>query len=362
MMASSEAVNSTDLAIDHVEMYVDDLATKTAGWVDRYAFRVIGERSSAEEGFRSVALRHGRVTLVLTEATSDQHPASEYVLTHGDGVADIALRTADVAVVFEAAVANGARPVHGITRHGSGVTATISGFGDVTHTLVQRAAGEDAVLPPGFTPVAADERANDVRLKEIDHVAVCLNVGNLASTVEYYEKALGFRETFEEHIVVGSQAMNSKVVQSASGEVTYTLIEPDTTMGPGQIDDFLKNHQGEGVQHLAFSTDNAVRSVRNLSARGVGFLTTPGEYYDLLGERIELRDHSLDELRETNLLADEDHGGQLFQIFTSSTNQRRTIFYEVIERRGAESFGSANIKALYEAVELGRVKEAGRSR
>lgn len=352
--ATAAAGPVSDLAIDYVEMYVEDLDAAAFAWVDRYAFTVVGTGGSSEH--RSIALRHGTITLVLTMATSDRHPASVYVLAHGEGVADIALRTADVEGAYAHAVANGAQPLREPARHGpdGGVTATVSGFGDVVHTLVQRTPEEGPGLPVGFVPTLKSRQPvpSEVGLLELDHVAVCLNHGDLDATVDYYQRALGFREIFEEHIVVGAQAMDSKVVQSPTGRVTLTLIEPDTTADPGQIDDFLKSHHGAGVQHLAFSCDDAVHAVRTLGGRGVEFLSSPAAYYDLLGRRIALSDHSLDDLRSTGLLADQDHGGQLFQIFTASTHPRRTIFYEIIERQGAETFGSSNIKALYEAVEL----------
>ncbi|MGP3925044.1 4-hydroxyphenylpyruvate dioxygenase [Streptomyces sp. 8N616] len=358
MRNSSKAAEPlADLAIDYIELYVENLESAAFQWVDRYAFTVVGSGGSAEH--RSLALRHGEITLVLTEATSDHHPASAYVLTHGDGVADIALRTADVRAAFEAAVANGARIHRQPTRHagdGPAVTAAVQGFGDVVHTLVQRAPDAGPGLPVGFVPAlpAAGPPSADVGLLDIDHIAVCLNTGDLGPAVAYYQHALGFRDVFAEHIVVGAQAMNSKVVQGGAGTVTLTLIEPDSTALPGQIDEFLKSHQGAGVQHLAFSSQDAVRSVRVLAGRGVTFLTTPDAYYDLLGERIDLSPQRLDDLRATGVLADEDHDGQLFQIFTASNHPRHTLFFEVIERQGAQTFGSANIKALYEAVELER--------
>ncbi|MBL1118964.1 4-hydroxyphenylpyruvate dioxygenase [Streptomyces sp. 110] len=368
-----------DLAIDYVELYVENLDSSAFQWVDRYAFAIVGSGGSADH--RSLALRHGEITLVLTQATSDRHPASAYVLSHGDGVADIALRTADVRAAFEVAVANGAgvhlQPVRH-TGDGPSVTAAVHGFGDVVHTLVQRAPDAGPGLPAGFVPTDGQQRPDgpgaevgpieagpaevgpveagpaEVGLLDIDHIAVCLGTGDLGPAVAYYQRALGFRDVFAEHIVVGAQAMHSKVVQSPSGAVTLTLIEPDDTALPGQIDEFLKSHQGSGVQHLAFSSHDAVGSVRALSDRGVTFLTTPDAYYDLLGERIGLSPRRLADLRATGVLADEDHDGQLFQIFTASTHPRHTLFYEVIERQGAQTFGSANIKALYEAVELER--------
>lgn len=344
-----------DFEIDYVEMYVAKLEEATFGWVDKYAFAVVGTDRSAD--FRSVTLRQGPITLVLTEPTSDRHPAAAYLQTHGDGVADIALRTPDVAAAFEAAVRAGADAVRAPERHKAAephepvVTATVSGFGDVVHTLVQRD-GPAAALPTG-------RDGGDVNLLAMDHFAVCLEANSLGPTVAFYERAFGFQQIFEEHIVVGAQAMNSTVVQSASGVVTLTLIEPDLDADPGQIDEFLKNHHGAGVQHIAFTSDDAVRTVQALSGRGVEFLKTPATYYDMLGERITLETHTLDDLRAMNILADEDHGGQLFQIFTASTHPRRTIFFEVIERQGAETFGSSNIKALYEAVELERTGQLG---
>lgn len=334
--------------IDHVEMYVGNLEAAAFGWMDKYAFVLAATDRSADH--RSVTLRQGPTRLVLTEPTSDRHPGAAYLQTHGDGVADIALRTSDVAAAFETAVRGGATAVREPVRRTEGspvVTATIGGFGDVVHTLVQR--DETAVSPD-----AASRGPSDVDLLGIDHFAVCLTAGDLGPTVAFYERALGFRQIFEEHIVVGAQAMNSTVVQSASGAVTLTLIEPDTSAEPGQIDDFLKEHHGPGIQHIAFSSADAVRAVRALSRRGVEFLKTPEAYYNMLGARITLQTHTLEDLRTTNVLADEDHGGQLFQIFTASLHPRHTIFFEIIERQGAGTFGSANIKALYEAVELER--------
>ncbi|NGN66174.1 4-hydroxyphenylpyruvate dioxygenase [Streptomyces sp. A7024] len=360
--SAKSAAPFEDLTIDYTEMYVEDLDASAFHWVDKYGFAVVGTGGSAD--YRSLALRHGRVTLLLTEATSDKHPAAAYVLEHGDGVADIALRTADVRAVFDAAVASGApvlREPARHTGHGPAVTAAIGGFGDVAHTLVQRAPGAAPGLPAGFVPTlqSGSRRADEVGLLDVDHFAVCLNTGDLDPTVDFYRGVLGFRDIFQEHIVVGAQAMNSKVVQSPSGAITLTLIEPDATALPGQIDEFLKSHQGPGVQHIAFSSEDAVRSVRALSGRGVGFLTPPAAYYDLLGDRITLDRQRLADLRGTGVLADEDHGGRLFQIFTASIHPRHTLFFEVIERQGAETFGSANIKALYEAVELERTGQRG---
>jgi 4-hydroxymandelate synthase len=348
------------LRLDHVVMYVGDLDREVAAWRDVYGFTVAGTAGSAGDGYRGVALRQERIQLVLVQATGDDHPAAAYVHSHGDGVADIVLRTDDVTAAFAHLMANGARPLVRPHRVDGRVTATVSGFGDVVHTLVERPADVPADLPLGFRSVTAPtEPGERPDLGTVDHLAICVPVGELAETVEYYRRALGFRQVFEERVVVGTQAMLSRVVQSRFGDVTFTVIQPDPDAEPGQIDEFLKNHGGAGVQHIAFSSPDAVRSVRVLGERGVGFLTTPDTYYELLGGRMALRRHRLTELNELGLLVDEDHGGQLYQIFTRTTHPRRTLFFEVIERLGAETFGSANIRALYEAVELARLRADG---
>ncbi|AHH99492.1 4-hydroxyphenylpyruvate dioxygenase [Kutzneria viridogrisea] len=347
--------------LDHVEFFVTDLAASVEEMTTKYEFTTIARSPAGIADHRSVALRQGGITLVLTQGLSDDHPASGYVHAHGAGVANIALRTPDVRAALDAAAQAGARVLQAPSQVGGVLTAVIEAFGDVRHTFVQRPAGEPAgALPPGLLPVAGARPGNRIGLGEVDHFAVCVEAGQLVPTVEFYESVLGFRKTFEERIVIGAQAMDSQVVQNAQGDVTFTIIEPDTTRDPGQIDEFIKDNGGAGVQHLALSSADIVRAVGALRDNGIDFLTTPGSYYDLLPGRIDLAGHTVPELRELNILADADHAGQLYQIFTRSTHPRRTFFMEVIERLGAQTFGSGNIKALYEAVEQERLNGESR--
>ena len=354
-MASQHDNSIGDLTVDHVRFYVRDLDSAVAALVEGYGFEVYatsGERGRGADF--SAALGRDRIRLVLTTPQTDDHPGAMYVEQHGDGVADIALRSTDAAADFAAAVARGARPVaEPATRDGM-VTATIVGFGDVLHTFVQRPAELDPRVLPGFVPASDAARPTERGLLTVDHFAVCLEAGQLTPTVQFYEEVLGFRMIFTERITVGEQAMDSQVVQSGTGGVTLTLIEPDTSMASGQIDEFIKNHGGAGVQHVAFTTDDIVRTIGEMVSAGVEFLATPGSYYRQLTDRLELASHSVAELRELNVLADADHDGQLFQIFARSVHPRGTFFFEVIERLGATTFGSGNIKALYEAVESER--------
>ncbi|MFI6640482.1 4-hydroxyphenylpyruvate dioxygenase [Streptomyces sp. NPDC050504] len=350
--------NSFDL--DCIEMYVETLDVTQGVWCEQYGFQQVAEGGSAEAGFRSAVLRRGGMTLVLTEAASPDHPAAGYVKAHGgDGVVDIALRTPDVRQAYESVVAAGGT---GLVepwepeQEGIACVAKVSGFGDVVHTLVQRE-GTAAPIPAGHRPTApaAAPAAGDFEVFAADHFAVIVAEGGLDETVEYYGRAFGFAEIFAERIVVGAQAMLSKVVQSPSGTVTFTIIAPDPDAANGQINDFLAGHGGPGVQHVALAVDDIVRAVTTLAGNDVEFLSTPDAYYTRLPERVAPPRHTVPRLRELNVLVDEDHGGQLFQIFTRSIHPRRTLFFEVIERQGARTFGSSNIKALYEAVEGERV-------
>lgn len=323
--------------IDHVEFHVADAERTAAELCAGYGFRVHGRAA------HSVLLRQNDIQLVIT----DGEAAREFTDRHGDGPATIALATDDPDGALTEAVRAGAVPVLTEPR---ATPVRFRAFGDVAHTFVRPGA-----LAARFTPVPPAGDGCDM-LDVLDHVAVCVPAAELEPTVWFYQRVLGFRQIFEEYIEVGDQAMNSQVVQSPSGGVTLTILAPDTTRTPGQIDDFLRSHDGAGVQHLALRTDDIAGSVRTLGERGVGFLSTPGSYYDELERRLGHIGLPVDTLRDLNVLVDQDNEGELFQIFAQSTHPRRTFFFEIIERRDALTFGSANIKALYEAVERERAR------
>jgi 4-hydroxymandelate synthase len=308
MSAHSHPATS-GIGLAYAEFYVADVEARTESLVDQYAFRIVARSRPAEHDYRSVAVRQGDTLLVLTEGRRDTHPASVYVARHGDGVGNIALATGDVHSSFAEAVARGGVPVMTPVLVDGRAMAAIRAFGDVIHTFVERPEGADW-CPPGLSAVP-DSGGEELGLSRIDHFAVCVPSGELAPAIRYYESVLGFANIFEEHILVGTQAMNSKVVQSPSKELTFTIIEPDTTRDSGQIDDFINHHDGAGVQHIAFSTSNVVRVVGALRDRGVQFLNTPSSYYDLLPQRIEVSAYGVDQLRDLDILVDADHAGQL---------------------------------------------------
>jgi 4-hydroxymandelate synthase len=347
-----------DMLVDHIRLYVGDVAGATSWLHDGYGLQVHAV-SPPSGDVESAAVGRDQIHMVLTQPRVSDHPAAAYLQRHGDGVADIALRVFDATRAYDQAVRRGARPVTPPAAHGALVTATICGFGDVTHTFVQRPGGTDGRTLPELVPLEQIRRGRDTRLATVDHFAVCVEAGQMAATVEFYSRVLDFKMIFEERITVGDQAIETQAIQSRSGAVTFTLIEPDASCAPGQIDDFLKNHGGPGIQHIALSTDDIVATIGSISDAGMEFLSTPAIYYRLLTERIRVARHPVPALQRLNILVDQDHDGQLFQIFAKSVHPRNTLFLEVIERLGARTFGGGNITALYEAVELQRLKDEG---
>jgi len=344
------------LDIDHIEFYVGDSVAAAQSLCAAYGFREYGHGSpdTGLAGQRSVLLGQGGIRLLLTSGLHQDHPASQFVAKHGDGAAVIAFGTDSAAVAYTGAVAAGGsgicQPVtfdDGETRV---ITAEVQGFGDVVYRLVERH-GPDTQFQPGaieMVPGAA-AGADDDLLRLIDHAAVCVPAGELDATISFHEQVFGFSVTFQEYIELGDQGMESKVVQSPSGGVTFTVIQPDLTRQAGQIDDFLAWHDGAGVQHVAFLTKDIVHAVRTFTGRGVEFAMTPSSYYDMLGGRLGPTDIGVDELRPLGVLVDRDHWGQMYQIFAKSTHIRRTYFLELIDRHGARTFGTSNIPALYAA-------------
>lgn len=333
--------------VEYMELYASDREQTTDHFVTSWGFRETAH-AAADTG-ESVVLRQGNVQLVVTSGPVTR----DFLAAHGDGIADIAFACADPAAAAESARAAGAR----VRPPGDPGGPVIHGFGDVRHTLVQRDAGRPPGLPRGrdWTPAVpapegADPRNPAPELRRLDHIAVCLEAGSLHDVARFYREAFGHQQVSTEYVEVGGQAMDSIATRSPSGGITFTFLEPDTTKQPGQINEFLARNGGPGVQHLAFLLDEIVPSVLEFEARGVEFLRTPDTYYDALAERIPSLGQEVADLRKTGVLADRDEWGHLLQLFARSPFEQRTLFFELIQRQGARGFGSANIRALYEAV------------
>ena len=347
--------------IDHLEIYAEDAEEAAGRFRDGYGFAVHG-RGGPETGLadrRSVLLRQHAITLLITQPLDQGHRAYRYLGRHGEGVAVIGMAVDDAGAAFAEAVERGAVPIAPPQAHGPAgervVFSSVRGFGDVEHRFTSRE-NPSGVFAPGVIAEAPAPTSGGL-LRAVDHLAFCVPPGELDATIERYGQVFGLEQTFEERIIVGAQAMKSKVVQSRSRGVTFTIIEPDTSRSPGQIDAFIGDHDGAGVQHVAFGTEDIVGGVRDCAERGVRFLSTPAEYYAALPRLLGDVGVPVDRLRELDILADRDYAGVMMQIFTASIHPRHTLFYELIERRGARTFGNNNIKALYEAVERQQAAE-----
>lgn len=349
-------------AVDHVEFFVGDALQAAHYHCCTFGFTVVAEAGpqTGLAGARSFVLAHGGVRVVVTSGLHSDHPAARFVAAHGDGVRDVALRTDDAVGDFARAVAAGATVVAEPQTFDSGdgpvTVATIAVTNDLVHTLVQRDNPSGEFLPGRYRSTADADPPTPQLFHSVDHIALCLRPGSLTTMVDFYQRVLGLRRTYDEYIVVGGQAMDSRVVQDESGRVTFTMVEPAPDSEQGQLNDFLDGFHGPGVQHVAYGTDDIVKAVGTLRGLGVEFLNTPASYYSSLPERnIEL-DIDPRCLEELGLLVDRDEWGHLVQVFTRSPYARRTVFFELIQRMDARTFGSGNIKALYESVERERRK------
>lgn len=336
--------------IDHLELYVAHLERATELFCSGFGFHVM-----SRSGRASVQLQQGQVRVVLTQPLSDSDEAADYVARHGDGVKDVALRTPDAAAAFHEAVRRGALPVREprvyTGPHGRLVRATVaSPVGDLVHSFIQREAPEHDFWPGLFQPTPRFVPRREL-MHGLDHVALCLAPGSLQATVNAYARILGLRESHEENVETQYGGMNSKVVQDASGRVCFPMQEPLRGKRPGQLDRFLEQHQGPGVQHLAFHCDDILESVRELRERDVSFLDSPPGYFEALPARVGPLVEDVQVLREHGVLVDREGAGYLLQVFTRSTHARRTLFFELIQRKQARGFGGANVRALYQSVE-----------
>jgi 4-hydroxymandelate synthase len=330
--------------VAYVELFTSNKKSVVDYFVSSMGFRYAAEAVQVDRS--SALLRQGSAQLVITTG-----PATwAFLDAHGDGIANIALTCDDVEQTRRSAVAAGA--AEGASGFGG---PTITGFGGVVHTLLPRPDGPPRDLPPGRGWADVPDARHAAWIQLLDHIAVCVEGGSLTAYEAFYRDALGMSRYSSEYVDVGEHAMDSTVMRSASGRVTFTLVAPDRQKGPGQLDSFLQRNNGPGVQHLAFLVESIVPAVREFRDRGVEFLSVPDAYYDGLAERLPGMRAEIDELRSGQVLADRDEWGDLLQLFSRSPYERNTLFYELIQRRGSRGFGSANIRALYEAVEQDRL-------
>jgi len=345
------------LGIDHIELYVGN-ATQAA-----YFFtHALGFKRTAyaglESGVRdraSQVVEQGGIRFVLTSPLHGMSEIARHVAEHGDGVKVVALAVPDAEQAYRVAMRRGGRgvtePWEASDERGAVRMATIATYGETLHTFVERDAYEGGFLP-GYVPVADGDDSG--LFTDIDHVVGNVELGRLDEWVGYYERVFGMREMIhftDRDISTEYSALMSKVMADGSGRIKFPINEPAEGKRKSQIEEYLEYYGGAGVQHIALATTDIVRTVSELKARGMEFLTTPDSYYAELPGRIGEIDEDLADLRRLGILADRDDEGYLLQIFTRTLGDRPTVFCEVIERHGARGFGEGNFKALFEAIE-----------
>ncbi len=344
---------------DYIEFYVGNAKQASHYYRGAFGFRLVGYRGP-ETGTRdraSYVLEQDKVRLVLTTALRPDSPIAEHVARHGDGVKDLALWVDDARDAFNKAVERGARPAQEPTvlkdEDGEVVVAAIHTYGDTIHSLVERG-NYRGVFMPGFRPEQSPYDPGPVGLKYVDHCVGNVELGKMNEWVGFYEKVLGFYNLIsfdDKAISTEYSALMSKVVSSGNGRIKFPLNEPAQGRKKSQIDEYLEFYQGAGCQHIAIATDDIISTVRQLRTRGIEFLRVPSTYYDTVLDRVGKIEEDIAPLAELGILVDRDDEGYLLQIFTKPVEDRPTLFYEIIQRKGARSFGAGNFKALFEAIE-----------
>ena len=344
---------------DYIEFYVGNARQSALYYRAAFGFQLTAYRGP-ETGVRDSAsylLVQDKIRFVLTSPLGPDGPIAEHVRRHGDGVRDLAFWVDDAREAFARATERGARPVRPpeVQRDDQGevVVAAIATYGDTIHSLVERRNYRGLFLP-GFRPASSPFAPAPTGLRYVDHCVGNVELGRMNEWVGFYERVLGFYNLLsfdDKDISTEYSALMSKVMSNGNGRIKFPINEPAGGKKKSQIEEYLDFYHGPGVQHIAMATDDIIATVSELQARGVEFLSVPASYYDTLPARVGRIDEALEPLRRLGILVDRDEEGYLLQIFSKPVQDRPTLFYEIIQRKGAKSFGKGNFKALFEAIE-----------
>jgi 4-hydroxyphenylpyruvate dioxygenase len=344
---------------DYIEFYVGNAKQSSHYYRTAFGFELVAYRGP-ETGVRdraSYLLVQDKLRFLFTTPMGPESPIAEHVHRHGDGVKDIAFWVDDAREAYAKAIERGAASAQAPTvmrdDQGELVIAAIRTYGDTIHSIVERR-NYRGLFMPGFVPVSSPYTPAPIGLKYVDHCVGNVELGKMNAWVDFYANVLGFHNllTFDDKdISTEYSALMSKVMSNGNGRIKFPINEPAVGKKKSQIEEYLDFYRGPGVQHVAIATDDIIATVRQLVARGVEFLRTPTTYYDDLLARVGKIDEDLEPLRELGILVDRDDEGYLLQIFTKPVEDRPTLFYEIIQRKGARSFGKGNFKALFESIE-----------
>jgi 4-hydroxyphenylpyruvate dioxygenase len=345
---------------DYVEFYVGNARQSAHYYRSAFGFRLAAYRGP-ETGTRdraSYLLVQNRIRLVLTTPLDPDHEIADFIRRHGDGVHDIALWVDDAEAAWRETTNRGARSVREPETlrdvEGEVRLAAIATYGDTIHTFVERANYRGEFLP-GFRKVEGEDLvARPAGLTHIDHIVGNVGWGEMNRWVDFYRDVMGFqlfKHFDDKDISTEYSALMSKVMSNGNQRVKFPINEPAEGKRKSQIEEYLEFYRGPGVQHIALATNNIIDTVSKLRRQGVEFLRVPAAYYDDQGARTGPIDEPVGELAELGILVDRDDEGYMLQIFTRPVEDRPTLFFEVIQRKGSRSFGKGNFKALFEAIE-----------
>jgi 4-hydroxyphenylpyruvate dioxygenase len=344
---------------DYIEFFVGNAKQSAMFYRAVFGFDLLAYRGP-ETGVRdraSYLLQQDKVRFVLTSPIGPEGPIADHIRLHGDGVRDLAFWVDDARDAHAKAVARGARSVQvpTVTKDADGevVIAAIATYGDTIHSIVERRNYRGLFLP-GFLPKPSARKSVPTGLKYVDHCVGNVELGKMNEWVEFYSRVLGFFNLLsfdDKDISTEYSSLMSKVMSNGNGRIKFPINEPAAGKKKSQIDEYLEFYRGPGVQHIAMATDDIVKTVRDLQNRGLEFLSVPHSYYEGARARVGTIDESFAALEELGILVDRDDEGYLLQIFSKPVQDRPTVFYEIIQRKGATSFGKGNFKALFESIE-----------
>jgi 4-hydroxyphenylpyruvate dioxygenase len=344
---------------DYVELYVGNAKQSAHYYKTAFGFQSLAY-AGLETGVKdraSYVLQQDKIRLVLTTPLKSDSFINEHLRKHGDGVKVIALWVDDATKSFKETVARGAKPFMEPTKeedeHGYVIRSGIYTYGETVHMFVERKNYNGPFLP-GYKPWKSDYNPEPVGLKFIDHMVGNVGWGEMNTWVEWYEKVMGFINllSFDDNdISTEYSALMSKVMSNGNGRIKFPINEPAEGKKKSQIEEYIEFYEGQGVQHIAVATDNIIDTVNKLKSRGVEFLQVPQSYYKDLLDRVGKIDEDIHELAKLGILIDRDDEGYLLQLFSKPVEDRPTMFFEIIQRKGAQSFGKGNFKALFEAIE-----------
>lgn len=345
---------------DYVEFYVGNAKQAAHYYMSAFGFQALAY-SGPETGVKdhvSYAVRQHKLTFVLTTPLRTDNPIADHIYQHGDGVRNLALRVPDATRAWEETTRRGARsfmePVRMKDEQGEVVMSGIHTYGDTIHLFIERKNYQGTFMPgfrawsnPYFQPA-------DTGLLYVDHCVGNVGWNQMNKWVDFYEQVMGFRNILsfdDKDISTEYSALMSKVMSNGNGFVKFPINEPAEGKKKSQVEEYLEFYNGEGCQHVALATHDIVKTVTELRNRGVEFLRVPTTYYDDLLDRVGKIDEDLEPLKELGILVDRDEEGYLLQLFSKPVEDRPTLFFEIIQRKGAKSFGKGNFKALFEAIE-----------